>query len=365
MASQFETREDVRSAALFYQPVVRDGVRQQLEAYVPFEDQADRFQIGVVFDSSLDGQRYTGYIDLLTHRSHIGPESWNYAYSFAIIDSGYTPFVPAQAIPGDTDFDGDIDTLDVLVASANFTGPGSFGATQSLGDSDEDGDIDDADIALQLSVLTESNDFVGVTPPSESGSASLVYFANSGSVLIDRPNNLLVGYSVLGSGFDGGEHSQLLSTSISTESELSGISDQVAAPAGDLLLGKVLPAGLTEQEWQAHVDSAYYVEERGAGLLRLPLVFIDGSISPADLDLDGDVDDADFAIAFAAFSGPGVPTSNPAADLDGDLDVDDADFGLAFAAYSGPGGSANVPEPGAGVLAVALAGALLGRRRRG
>ncbi len=56
-----------------------------------------------------------------------------------------------------------------------------------------------------------------------------------------------------------------------------------------------------------------------------------------DLDNDGDVDDADFGLAFAAFTGPGGgPSVNPAADLDGDGDVDDADFGLMFAEFTGP-----------------------------
>ncbi len=84
-----------------------------------------------------------------------------------------------------------------------------------------------------------------------------------------------------------------------------------------------------------------------------------------DLDLDGDIDDADFGLAFAAFTGPGAgPSSNQAADLDGDGDVDDADFGLAFAAFTGPSAGVGVPEPGGVLLLGALAAGVVARRGR-
>ncbi len=85
--------------------------------------------------------------------------------------------------------------------------------------------------------------------------------------------------------------------------------------------------------------------------------------NPADLDNDGDVDDADFGIAFAAFTGPGGVSNSPA-DLDNDGDVDDADFGIAFAAFTGPGGAVNVPEP-ASALLLTLTVFACSRRRRG
>ncbi len=76
-----------------------------------------------------------------------------------------------------------------------------------------------------------------------------------------------------------------------------------------------------------------------------------------DLDFDRDVDDADFGLAFASFTGPGsggnaLPWENGDIDLDGD--VDDADFGLAFANFTGPGSSSNVPEPTTGLVMLVL-----------
>ncbi len=88
--------------------------------------------------------------------------------------------------------------------------------------------------------------------------------------------------------------------------------------------------------------------------------------SLGDLDLDGDVDDADFGLSFSNFTGPvgaGGGKSVATGDLDLDGDVDDADFGLSFAAFTGPGAGATVPEP-ASLMCVVVAGLFAARRRR-
>ena len=58
------------------------------------------------------------------------------------------------------------------------------------------------------------------------------------------------------------------------------------------------------------------------------------TVNPKSGDLNGDAQSnvLDMATLIAAYSGSGVPTSNPAADLDGDGDCDDADLALLLAA---------------------------------
>lgn len=86
---------------------------------------------------------------------------------------------------------------------------------------------------------------------------------------------------------------------------------------------------------------------------------------PGDVDLDGDVDDADLGTMFSGFTGPGVGTQAWAnGDTGGDGDTDDADLGNAFSAFTGPlGPASNVPEPAA--LPVLVLGGLLLKRRGG
>ncbi|MFQ6048502.1 MAG: hypothetical protein ACE5K7_03985 [Phycisphaerae bacterium] len=73
-----------------------------------------------------------------------------------------------------------------------------------------------------------------------------------------------------------------------------------------------------------------YVEAPRAQLFCGPLV------GAGDLDHDGDVDLADFALLAGAFSGSGVPTNNLDADLDGDDDCDLTDLDLLVSRMTGP-----------------------------
>jgi hypothetical protein len=59
-------------------------------------------------------------------------------------------------LPGDTDFDGDIDDADLGTAFANYTGPltGGGGRTFADGDNDGDGDVDDADLGAAFAAYT-------------------------------------------------------------------------------------------------------------------------------------------------------------------------------------------------------------------
>ena len=59
-------------------------------------------------------------------------------------------------IPGDTDFDGDVDDADLGTAFSNYTGPVGAAGDKNFwdGDTDFDGDVDDADLANIFSNYT-------------------------------------------------------------------------------------------------------------------------------------------------------------------------------------------------------------------
>lgn len=94
-----------------------------------------------------------------------------------------------------------------------------------------------------------------------------------------------------------------------------------------------------------------------------------GSNAPADesadFDNDGDVDGADFLIWQRGFGGAGQPPS--AGDANGDGNVNAVDLAIWKAQFGPAGASAAnvgaVPEPAAGLLALAALAAIAGRRR--
>ena len=72
---------------------------------------------------------------------------------------------------------------------------------------------------------------------------------------------------------------------------------------------------------------------------------IDNRYASGDLNQNGYVDQADFAIFDSCWSGPAVPHNGSEtcqrADLDGDGDVDQSDFGIFQRCYSGEGNPAD------------------------
>jgi hypothetical protein len=62
------------------------------------------------------------------------------------IATTYAEALPALAVPGDFDGDGDVDGADFVAWQTNF--PTATGATLAQGDADGDGDVDGADFVV-------------------------------------------------------------------------------------------------------------------------------------------------------------------------------------------------------------------------
>jgi hypothetical protein len=92
-----------------------------------------------------------------------------------------------------------------------------------------------------------------------------------------------------------------------------------------------------------------------------------------DIDLDGDVDNADIGAVVGSFTGSGgIGGSWATGDLDGDGDVDNADIGIVVGEFTGSQAQlelaltqawSNVPEPSS-IAILGLGGLLIARRRR-
>ena len=100
---------------------------------------------GLVDDTDIDllfGAINTGSVDLLFDVN--GDSS---------IDSTDTSFLVQTILGtswGDSDLDGDVDTIDLTLAIINFTGAGVGAKTWSEGDNDGDGDVDTSDLTLAI-----------------------------------------------------------------------------------------------------------------------------------------------------------------------------------------------------------------------
>jgi hypothetical protein len=220
-------------------------------------------------------------------------------------------WVPLLAT-GDSDFDNDVDMVDLDRSIAAFTGPG--GATTipwSGGSFDGDGDADNTDILLAAANYTAGNSGVA-------GAVELVYDAASGAVWIDTripaEETTLIGYVLTGeASFNADGHVTLLAgTTTSSADELSEASPY--DPVGGIFdLGLVLPAGLSTAEWEATLGRAEYVNGLGSPVSDFVLVRVacdetppaavaavdcvsgvtvrfDPGCNCGDVDRDGDVD---------------------------------------------------------------------------
>ena len=70
--------------------------------------------------------------------------------SYAASWTAKEPQLATSHLLGDTDRDGDVDTLDLTTAIVNFTSAGGSGKTWSQGDTDGDGDVDTSDLTTAI-----------------------------------------------------------------------------------------------------------------------------------------------------------------------------------------------------------------------
>ncbi|MFN3167193.1 MAG: PEP-CTERM sorting domain-containing protein [Phycisphaeraceae bacterium] len=193
----------------------------------------------------------------------------------------------------------------------------------------------------------------------------LIYDSATGELIIETVGGTLINYVIEGSGFIEEEHIRILN---GLGSSLDGtLSESSLTPvSGRISLGAVLPRQMLPAEIAALFTKLNYVSALGEPIETFHLGYL---YTPGDTDLDGDIDDADLANVFAAYTGPtnSGPLTPFDGDTDGDGDIDDADLANIFASYTGPTAgappAAPAPEPASAAL-LAIAMALVSRRRR-
>jgi hypothetical protein len=178
----------------------------------------------------------------------------------------------ASYLPGDTDFDGDVDTVDTTRMYQNFTGDGATDKYKSQGDTDADGDVDTADSTTTFQNFTGAQAPLGVGDPNV---ADLIYDAATGELTIDPDGTTNIISYVLQTtespGFieenhsaAGGLWNQFVDSTDSQIGATIGLFGEVPITS-PVNIGAVMPSGLSEAQFQAFLSSHEWAIVGGGG----------------------------------------------------------------------------------------------------
>lgn len=163
---------------------------------------------------------------------------------------------------GDTDLDGDIDTVDITATILNFSGAGNGGRHWATGDFDGDGDNDTVDITTVISKFTGAGSGASTAAAlaREWEPPTLIYDARTGDVVVDPGSETILSFSLQSDGFfsasaEFGElDASVLAGVVSafvdnTADQIGWVSVAALAQLGlddAETIGMVLPAGLSD-----------------------------------------------------------------------------------------------------------------------
>ena len=227
------------------------------------------------FDSmSIGGELLTPVFETESESRFFNSE--NLFHSVANLGDRVT-FSSYRAEAGDTDGDGDIDSADRTNVTRNWTGASSPGELSKLwidGDFDGDGDVDTADNTMLLTTWTGAMDVVVV---DEALSAAVSYDPVDGSVVVRASGEQpIISFAVSLAGLEFPENDESWSdtftdpgTFTDATSTQVGYTDTLGTGQSDFDLGPILPAGLSQQEFNAVVSSAIFASPVGGGELTL------------------------------------------------------------------------------------------------